>query len=144
MTAAVLVGQLRARGFRFRINGETLHISPGAQLTDVDRAAVRSQKAGILIVLETELADPAIALVLDVFPAGTVIRCLRCGGARWRPDQRGTGDRCSTCGAWSPCSPPLGTAPSEPMVDGSSGTAPDKSAASPRLSPCFDAGRTRR
>jgi hypothetical protein len=36
--------------------------------------------------------------------APEVVRCAACGGVGWDPDDRGTGERCAACGAWSPCS----------------------------------------
>jgi hypothetical protein len=106
MTASVLVAQLRARGLRLRVEGETLLVSPRGRLTAEEREGLRGQKAAVLAVLEVEMADPAVALALEVFGA-RLVGCPRCGGDRWRPDLTGDGERCTTCDCWSPCSLPL-------------------------------------
>ena len=106
MTAAVLVAHLRARGLRLRVEGETLLVAPRARLTAEERGYLCGRKNAVLAVLKAELADPALALALEVF-GGKVVRCLRCGGDHWRPDRTGDGEHCTTCDSWSPCSLPL-------------------------------------
>src|SRR5262245_53797454 len=100
---AVLVAQLRARGFRLRLEGETLFVAPGSRLTADEREYLRRHKTAVLAALTEEVTDPAVALALKIFNPG-LLRCPRCGGDHWRPDSNGHGERCATCDAWSPCS----------------------------------------
>src|SRR5262245_36813863 len=59
--------------------------------------------------LATEAAtgDRLAALMVGVLATGgaqvEVVRCP-CGGVRWAPDPSGMAERCTACGAWSPCS----------------------------------------
>lgn len=111
MSAPVLVAALRARGFRLRVDGETLWVAPRSRLTEADRRRLGAAAPAVLAVLQAEAAEPAVALALDVFAGATVVRCPRCGGDRWRRDGTNEGERCADCDAWSPMSRPLG--PSE-------------------------------
>jgi len=56
---------------------------------------------------EAAAGDRLAALMVAVVAAPRerveVVRCL-CGGDRWAPDAGGMGERCTDCGAWSPCS----------------------------------------
>jgi hypothetical protein len=61
-----------------------------ATLTPVERRA-----------LAAEAAD-GDQLALQVLNELLVVRCLRCGGERWRPAQDGDLERCEACGAPAP------------------------------------------
>jgi hypothetical protein len=100
--AAVLVAELRARGLRLRLEGETLLVAPRGRLTEADHAIIRANKTELLAALQAETADPLIGLAVDIFPGAMVVRCPSCGGDRWRAD-RLDGERCIACGRLSPC-----------------------------------------
>jgi hypothetical protein len=69
MTAAALAAQLRSRGVRLRVVGDTVQVAPRAALTDADRAALREHLVGMKALLQAE-ADPYLALVREVFAPG--------------------------------------------------------------------------
>ena len=53
---------------------------------------------------EAAMGDRLAKLLTAVLDMPTVVRCLACGGDRWRPDPSGIAERCAACGAWSPIS----------------------------------------
>jgi hypothetical protein len=121
MHATTLLVDLRARGLRLRVDGETLLVSPRRLLTDADRAALRMNKPALRLLLQAE-ADaplrldryPGVAAALDVFAGATVVRCPRCGGDRWRSNLARDGEYCVTCTTASPMTRP----PREPREEG--------------------------
>ena len=47
------------------------------------------------------LAELMVAVLATPRAGVEVLRCP-CGGIAWDPEPEGTGERCATCGAWSP------------------------------------------
>lgn len=59
-TAPALYSSLRERGFRFRIDDDDrLRVSPGAQLTPADRAAIRQHRGELMamVAIDTDTGD---------------------------------------------------------------------------------------
>src|SRR5262249_26541582 len=51
MTAAALIETFQSRGLSIRADGDSIKVSPSSALTDDDRQAIRSHKAGLLDLL---------------------------------------------------------------------------------------------
>jgi hypothetical protein len=56
------------------------------------------------------LAELMVAVLATPRARVEVLRC-RCGGIAWEPDPSGVRERCTACGAWSPCSVVVPEAP---------------------------------
>ena len=111
MSAAILVGELAARGIRLSVNGEAVRVEPASALTDEDRQAIRDHKPEILLILRSGPADrPRIGTAARPMPVRgrglPTLDCLwaKCGGSMALHGR----DRflCADCGTWFQLLPP--------------------------------------
>jgi len=103
MSAAILVGELAARGIRLSVNGEAVRVEPASALTDEDRQAIRDHKAEVLSILRSGPANrprTGSAARPMVVQARRLISCPygTCGGNLL--SSKNNLRQCATCGNW--------------------------------------------
>lgn len=94
MTARRLLRRLRAAGFRLRVDGERLAVSPRSKLTEWTADLIRERKAELIDLLDGEVEfeeDPPCVDCSIRLPLGGV-RCPRCRDRLDAP-------ACASCGA---------------------------------------------
>lgn len=97
-----MLGELRAAGLRFMVEGRTLYVEPASALTDAQRVTIRANKATLLRELAEEARERgrAIAAARDVAPLadfraaltlGRLHVCCNCGHFSFGVEPAGLG-----------------------------------------------------
>jgi hypothetical protein len=92
--------ELERDGTAARLRAIATGLTPDEHQRLAAEAAEGDRLAALMVaVLATPTSSGSNALIERV----EVLRC-RCGGIAWNPDPSGVRERCTACGAWSPCS----------------------------------------